>query len=122
MKPASPPFCELAQSMPSSKLHCAPVAGGWPQMPNVLFCGIWQSPPQQSLLALQMSPFCPQYEGAEQILFWQKLEQQSPFCAHAFPSELQFGLIGVHLPLPHVPPQHWPSLVQGWLSLVHEGG
>ena len=57
MKPPSPPFCELAQSMPSIKLHCAPVLAGWPQRPNVLFCGIWQSPPQQSLLALQMSPF-----------------------------------------------------------------
>ena len=55
-------------------------------------------------------------------MFSQNAEQQSPFCVQALPSEPQFGLIGVHLPLPHVPPQHCPSLVQGWLSLVHDGG
>ena len=57
LKPASPPFCELPQSMPSIKLHCAPDCGGCPQTPNCLPCGIWQRPPQQSVLALQMSPF-----------------------------------------------------------------
>ena len=54
--------------------------------------------------------------------FVQNAEQQSPFCVHLFPSELQFGLIGVHLPLSQEPPQHWPFVVHAWLSLVHEGG
>jgi hypothetical protein len=74
---------------------------------------IVQIPPQQSAPVSQMSPFCPQYDGCEQILFSQKSEQQSPFCVHAFPSVEHVVLSGVHFPfVPHVPLQHCESWVQ----------
>ena len=52
----------------------------------------------------------------------QNCEQHSVPCVQELPSDLQSGLIGVHLPLSQLPPQHCPLLVQAWLSLVHAGG
>lgn len=105
--PASPAFCELEQTTPSRRLHCAPVGGGCAHVPNVLPDGIVQMPPQQSVACSQMSPGCPQYDGCAQMPFSQKLEQQSPPAAHVLPSDLHVVEMGVHvLFVPHVPPQH----------------
>jgi hypothetical protein len=35
-----------------------------------------------------------------------------------FPDVLHVVLSGVHVPLPHLPPQHWLSVVQAWPSAV----
>jgi len=39
--------------------------------------------------------------------------------AHVLPAVLQAALSGVHVPLVHLPPQHWPSAVHAALSEAH---
>jgi hypothetical protein len=40
----------------------------------------------------------------------QSCEQQSEFCEQVFPDVLHDVLSGVHVPPPHLPPQHCASL------------
>ncbi|MGE5184334.1 MAG: hypothetical protein ACM31C_19830, partial [Acidobacteriota bacterium] len=44
--------------------------------------------------------------------------QHSLFMPHGLPEDLQFALSGVHVPLLHRPPQHWPFEVHDPLSAV----
>ena len=112
------------QTTPSIWLHCAPPCGGWSQTPNVAVGGtLVQMPPQQSAGLEQMSPGCPQYEGAEHTPARQNAEQHCALVVHALPSVSQVVLRGVQVPpMPHVPLQHWAFVVHAWLSLVHGFG
>src|SRR5947209_4663634 len=102
------------QSMPSI---VQPPLDGWPHVPSAWFCALVQTPPQQSLPLAQTSPFCPQYEGAEQMPLLQKFEQHSPPVVHALPSVLHELFSCVHEPFdPHVPLQHCAFVVHVWLS------
>ena len=73
---------------------------------------------------MQVSPVCPQKEGALQTPALQNWEQHAPFVVHVLPKVLHVGLSGVHVRgapsvvTPQTPPQHWASVVQAWLSAV----
>jgi hypothetical protein len=61
-----------------------------------------------------------QYDGAaSHTPPLQNLEQQSPFAVHALPDVLHAGLSGVHVPLPHSPPQHSPLELHDVPSDLH---
>ena len=68
---------------------------------------------------MQVSPVCPQKEGALQTPALQNCEQHAPFVVHVLPKVLQVGLSGVHVPATEqTPPQHCALVVQAWLSAV----
>jgi hypothetical protein len=50
-------------------------------------------------------------EAIEQCPPTQSCEQQSELCEQVFPDVLHDVLSGVHVPPPHLPPQHCPSVV-----------
>lgn len=102
-----------------------PGALGTVQSPMVAKPTFVQRPPQQSLLAPQLSPVCPQYDGALQTPALQNAPQHSLFVAHVLPKLLHVVVSGAHvLPVPpsvtgeQTPPQHWAPVVQAWLSDV----
>ena len=78
-----------------------------------------QRPPQQSTSFAHESPFCAQNEGAAQRPPEQNFPQHSAPAAHGLPCVLHVVLSGVHVPLPHLPPQHSPSVAHAALSAMH---
>ena len=109
------------QTEPAVVQPPAPDAVATPHVPSVAPVALVQRPPQQSRSPEQASPFCLQNDAsAAQIPLWQSDEQQSPLPAHGLPDVLQVVLSGVHVPAaPHLPPQHWPSVVHAALSAAH---
>ena len=78
-----------------------------------------QPPAQQSVAEAHISPKSPQKEEGAQTLLAHRAEQQSEPVTQAFPSVLQYGFRGVHMPFgPHAPPQHWRPAEQGRPSEV----
>jgi hypothetical protein len=103
---------------PAVRHPVAPVEPATWQRPTVAPDALLHLPAQHSRSVVQASPDCVQYEGAAQIPLLQKLEQQSLCALQGLPEVLQ-PASGVHLPDPHLPPQHSPSLVHAALSAMH---
>jgi hypothetical protein len=116
----SPPVVPVPHACPAGVHPPTPVASATPQTPSVEPAALVQRPPQQSTSFAHESVFCLQYEGAaEQMLFLQNFEQQSPFAAHGLPDVLHVVLSGVHVVPPHFPPQQAPSVLHVAPSAVH---
>jgi hypothetical protein len=115
-----PPVVAAEHAWPAGVQPPAPEALTTLQVPSVAPAAMVHLPPQQSRSAEQASPFWVQKDAAtEQRPFWQRPEQQSPFFPQGLPDVLQLVLSGVQVPPPHLPPQHWASVVQAALSAVH---
>src|SRR5262249_5555834 len=111
------------QTMPSTRLHCAPPDGGWLHPPKIAPGALLQMPPQQSLGWVQMSPTWPQNDEAPQKPARQLFEQHCEPSVHLLPRVRQLALSDVHvLPAPHVPLQQSPFTAQASPSEVQRGG
>jgi hypothetical protein len=107
------------QTAPAGVQPPAPDAAATLQTPRLAPAAFVQRPPQQSRSVEHASPSCVQNEESLQMPLWQSFEQQSPLAAHVLPAVLHVVLSGVHVPLVHLPPQHWPSAVHAALSDAH---
>jgi hypothetical protein len=107
------------QTVPAVVQPPAPDDDATPHVPRLAPAAFVQRPPQQSRSVEQASPFCVQNEASPQMPLWQSCEQQSPLAAHVLPDVLHVVLSGVHAPLVHLPPQHWPSAVHAVVSEAH---
>jgi hypothetical protein len=109
--------------MPSVSWQLAEPLGVGPQVPNPTPASfaLLQTPLQQSVPLLQMSPVCTQNDEAEHFPPLHRPEQQSLLVAQVLLSVEQVVLSGAHLPLAQVPLQQSASLAQTWLSDVHAG-
>jgi len=114
-----PPVVGPLHTWPAGEQPPTPEASARLQRPSEAPVAFVQRPPQQSVSAAHVSPFCAQYDGAEHTPLAQKFEQHSPFPPHGLPPVLQLPLSGVQVPLSHLPPQHSPSAVHAALSAVH---
>ena len=117
---SDPPVVAPVHACPAGVQPPAPEAVTTLQVPSDAPAAIVHLPPQQSRSLEQASPFWVQNEAAAPHRpFWQRPEQHSPFPPHGLPEVLQVALSGVQVPFPHLPPQHWASVVQAVLSAVH---
>jgi hypothetical protein len=110
------------QTSPAGVQSDTPATAGTPQTPRLAPEAFVQAPPQQSASVAQASPSCVQKDGLpSQTPFVQSFEQQSALPAQGLPLVLQLGLRGAHVfvPAAQLPPQHWESELQAWLSAVH---
>src|SRR5262245_58392421 len=98
----------------------APLDGTSIHVPSVAPAALLHAPPQHSASAVQASPMIVQNDGAlSHRPLRQYFEQHSLLPPHELPEVLQLGFSGVHVPLPHTPPQHSPSLEQLAPSDLH---
>ena len=108
--------------VPAGSQPPAPLAFVSPQTPRVDPAAFAQLPPQQSVSAPQMSPFCWQNEDGVQTPLLHSLDAQSVLLTQGLPSLLGPPTTkGAQVPPPlpsgaHLPPQHSLSLPQAALS------
>lgn len=113
------PLAGAVQAWPAGVHPPAPGAVTIPHVPRVAPAALVHAPPQQSRSAEQVSPFCPQNDGAAQTPLVHSLPQHSAALAHVLPSVLHVAFRGAHAPFVHLPPQHSPSAAHLPLSAVH---
>jgi len=94
---------------------------GWPHVPSVWPLAIVHNPPQHSASCAHASPFWVQNDEGPQVPpeLHSPEQHASPPCMHGLPSVRQVVLSGTHLPVLHLPLQHWPFCVHVLLSAVH---